>query len=304
MDTSYTFDGSDTTADVVLVSCDNICFHAHKLILSLASPFFKDMFTIAQPPANGSIPAIPMTEDGQTIGKILRFCYPTKDPSFKDISEMYHVVVTMARKYRMEDVVLRTRSELRRFCESGKEPLRVFAIAYAMGWKQEATAAATTVIQKPLLPVTSEDDDILELDILDSPRIIYRLLSFHKQRTGDAYKLAYIDGDEVDFVFKSNRFCKHHDICEDDREGRSYYYAVPQKSWLLYYMGSVQEALLLNPTTASLHGRHEWAMRHARIIAEACPECAKCDLPALFDRHLPQTYVKRIEEILNKKFCL
>lgn len=302
MDTSYTFDGSDTTADVVLVSCDNIRFHAHKVILSLASPVFKDMFLIAQPPADGSIPAIPMDEDGQTIGKILRFCYPTKDPSFKDISEMYHVLVTMARKYLMEDVALRTRTELHRFCESGTKPLQVFAIAYAMGWKQEAAAAAETAIQRPLLSL--EDDDIPELDILESPRIIFRLLRFHKQRTDDAYKLAYIDGDEVDFVFKSNRFCEHHDIREDDEEGQGYFYTVPQKSWLLYYMGEIREGLLLNPTTASLHRRHEWAMQHARSTAEACPECAKGDLPALFDRYLPQTYVKRIDKVLNKKFCL
>lgn len=298
MDTVYTFDGSDTTADVVLVSCDNIRFHAHKIILSLASPVFKDMFLIAQPPADGSIPEIPMDEDGQTIGKILRFCYPTKDPSFKDISEMYHVLVTMARKYLMEDVALRTRSELHRFCESGTKPLQVFAIAYAMGWKQEAAVAAEKAIQRPLL--TLEDDDIPELDILESPRIIFRLLRFHKQRTDDAYKLAYIDGDKIDFVFKNNPFCEHHDICEDDGYGHIYFQIVPQKSWLLYYMGEVRDVLLLNPTTASLHGRHEWATRHARSIAEACPECAKCDLPALFDRYLPQTYVKRIDEVLNR----
>ncbi|KAK0462049.1 uncharacterized protein EV420DRAFT_1528489 [Desarmillaria tabescens] len=298
MNTSYIFDSSDTTADVVLVSCDNVRFHTHKLILSLASSTFRDMFAIAQPPADGSIPAIPMAEDGQTVEKILRFCYPTKDPSFKDVPELYHVLVTMTRKYGMEDVALRIRTELRRFCDSGKDPLRVFAIAYAMGWKQEAAAAAQTAIQRPLL--TPEDDDILELDILGSPRIIYRLLNFHKQRTGDAYKLAYIDGDEVDFVFKSNPFCEHHDICEHDGVGHFYYNAVPQKSWLFYYMSSVQEALLLKPTTASLYGRHEWAMQHARNIAAECSECAKCDLPALFDRYLPQTYVKRIEEALNK----
>ncbi|KAK0487819.1 hypothetical protein IW261DRAFT_1328002 [Armillaria novae-zelandiae] len=151
MDTGYTFDGSDTTADVVLVSRDNMRFHAHKVNLSLASPVFKDMFLIAQPPADGSIPAILMDEDGQTIEKFLRFCYPTKDPSFKDISEMYHVLVTMARKYLMEDVALRTRSELHWFCESGGRPLHVFAIAYAMGWKQEAAVAAEKAIERPLL---------------------------------------------------------------------------------------------------------------------------------------------------------
>ncbi|KAK0504375.1 hypothetical protein EDD18DRAFT_1133345 [Armillaria luteobubalina] len=188
MITAYTFNGSDTTADVVLVSRNNTRFHAHKFILSLASPVFKDMFLIAQPPADGFIPTIPMDEDGQTIEKILRFCYPTKDPSFKDISEMYHVLVTMARKYLMENVALRTRSELHRFCESGTTPLQVFAIAYAMGWKQEAAVAAEKVIERRLL--TLEDDDIPELDILESPRIIYRLLRFHKQRTDDAYKLA------------------------------------------------------------------------------------------------------------------
>ncbi|KAK0221474.1 hypothetical protein IW262DRAFT_1374055 [Armillaria fumosa] len=302
MDATYTFGGSDTTADVVLVSRDNIRFHAHKVILPLASPVFKDMFLVAQPPADGSIPAIPMDEDVQIIEKILRFCYPTKDPSFKDASEMYHVLVTMAQKYLMEDVALRIRNELHRFCQSGTKPLQVFAIAYAMGWRQEAAVAAEKAIKRPLL--TLEDDDIPELDILESPRIIYRLLRFHKQRTDDAYKLAYIDGYKIDFVFKNNPFCEHHDICEDDGYSHTYFYTVPQKSWLLYYMGEVREVILLNPTTADLHSRHEWAMRHARNIAEACSECAKCDLPALFDRYFPQTYLKCIYEVLDRKFCL
>ncbi|KAG7445624.1 uncharacterized protein BT62DRAFT_932781 [Guyanagaster necrorhizus] len=73
-----------------------------------------------------------MAEDGQTIGTILRFCYPTKDLSFKDISVLYHVLVTMARKYLTQDVALRTRSELRKFCDSGTEPLRSLRLLYAI----------------------------------------------------------------------------------------------------------------------------------------------------------------------------
>lgn len=40
---------TDSGADVVLVSCDNYEFRSRRSILSLASPIFKDVFSLAQP---------------------------------------------------------------------------------------------------------------------------------------------------------------------------------------------------------------------------------------------------------------
>ncbi|KAK0462050.1 uncharacterized protein EV420DRAFT_1528492 [Desarmillaria tabescens] len=297
MDAPYSFDGSDTTADVILISSDDVRFHAHKLILSLASPFFKDMFALAQAPTNGTIPTVPMAEDGEIIDQILRFCYPTKDPSFGDISALYRVMVVMARKYIMEDVVIRARSELRKF--SNDEPLRVFAIAYAMGWKDEAKAAANRVLKRPLL--TNDDDDIPELDLLQSPRIIYRLLKFHEKRLDEAHRSATFVLDYFTEPLGSSH-CSAHSIfqCDDGVPAT----IVPQRSWLLCYVTAVQEIIRRRPNSKSLRIQEKHHRWQAQEIAESCPECVPCDLPAIFDEFIPDIYLVRIEEILNRKFDL
>ncbi|KAK0243831.1 hypothetical protein EDD85DRAFT_805646 [Armillaria nabsnona] len=226
MDASYSFDGSDTTADVILISCDNIRLYAHKFILSLASPFFKDMFALAQVPTDGTLPTVPMAEDGESIGQILRFCYPVKDPSFEEISALHRVMVVMARKYLMEDLVIRARTELRKFSDA--EPLRVFAIAYAMGWKEEATTTANMVIERP--SSAKDDDDIPELDLLQSPRIIYRLLKFREKRLDEAHNNAFIFPDEVKISFQSKHSCPAHSLHQYDHDDGTPLYSIPQKS--------------------------------------------------------------------------
>ncbi|KAK0187692.1 hypothetical protein F5146DRAFT_1060180 [Armillaria mellea] len=300
MDASYSFDGSDATADVILISCDSIRLYAHKFILSLASPFFKDMFTLAQPPTDGTLPTVPMTEDGETISQILRFCYPIKDPSFEEISALSRVMVVMARKYLMEDVVIRARTELRKFSDA--EPLRVFVIAYAMGWKEEATTAANTVIERP--SSAKDDDDIPELDLLQSPRIIYRLFKFREKRLDEALNNASIDPDQVRVTFQNKPFCSAHSLHQYDGEDGPPLYSVPQISWLLCYAASIQAAIRNRPTWEAVRTVESNLRFEARETALPCPECNVCDLPFLFDRFIPEVYLERIQCVLSRKFCL
>ncbi|EIN03893.1 hypothetical protein PUNSTDRAFT_29952, partial [Punctularia strigosozonata HHB-11173 SS5] len=62
-------------ADVILRTSDNVDFRVYKLILSLASPFFSDMFTLPQAmDANVGQPVPPvinMAEDSATIDCLL-----------------------------------------------------------------------------------------------------------------------------------------------------------------------------------------------------------------------------------------
>ncbi|KAK0445724.1 hypothetical protein EV421DRAFT_2080105 [Armillaria borealis] len=298
MDNSYSFDGSDTTADVILISCNNIRLYAHKFILSLASPFFKDMFALAQAPTDGTLPTVPMAEDGETIGQILRFCYPIKDPSFEEISALYRVMVVMARKYLMEDLVIRARSELRKFSDA--EPLRVFAIAYAMGWKEEATTAANMVLERP--SSAKDDDDIPELDLLQSPRIIYRLLKFCEKRLDEALNKAFIDPDEVRISFQSKPSCSAHSLYQYDGEDG------PPSTVFRRYLGCFamqhRAAIRNRPTWETVRIVESHLRYEAKETAWTCPECNICDLPSLFDRFIPEVYLERIQRALSRKFCL
>ncbi|PBK97230.1 hypothetical protein ARMGADRAFT_629801 [Armillaria gallica] len=147
-------------------------------------------------------------------------------------------MVVMARKYLMEDLVIRARSELRKF--SNAEPLRVFAIAYAMGWKEEATTAANMVLERP--SSAKDDDDIPELDLLQSPRIIYRLLKFREKRLDEALNNAFIDPGEVRITFQSKPSCSAHSLYQYDGEG-----GPPP----LQYSADILAALLCNIDSSS-----------------------------------------------------
>ncbi|SJL07909.1 uncharacterized protein ARMOST_11266 [Armillaria ostoyae] len=277
MDNSYSFDGSDTTADVILISCDNIRLYAHKFILSLASPFFKDMFALAQAPTDGTLPLVPMAEDGETIGQILRFCYPIKDPSFGEISALYRVMVVMARKYLMEDLVIRARSELRN---------------------------SPTLNPCASLPLPKDDNDILELDLLQSPRIIYRLLKFREKRLDKALNNAFIVPDEVRISFQSKPSCSAHSLYQYDGEDGPSLYSIPQISWLLCYATSIHAAIRNRPTWEAVRTVESHLRYEAKDTAWTCPECNICDLPSLFDRFIPEVYLERIQRALSRKFCL
>ncbi|KAK0221469.1 hypothetical protein IW262DRAFT_902655 [Armillaria fumosa] len=174
---SHPFDDVHSVAsDIILVSSDEVAFHAHKSILSLASPFFKDMFTLPQPMIIASKPIISMAEDSEMLDKLLRLCYPVVDPSFANLTELFRVLTIMVRKYLMDDVARRARPELRKYVQ--EEPLRVFAIAYSLQWKEEIDEAVKQFLSRPLLNCDARG--IVELDALDSARALFRLFQFHR----------------------------------------------------------------------------------------------------------------------------
>ena len=116
--------------DVILRSSDGVMFRTHKVILSLASPFFRDMFSLPQTGApldctgNGSI--IPFTESSESIDILLRVVYPEEDPDLKLVHDI-EGVVEAAIKYDMPKCISIMRKKLI-LCAS-KEPIRVFMIA-------------------------------------------------------------------------------------------------------------------------------------------------------------------------------
>ena len=62
------------SADVVFLTADNVEYHLHKIVLSLASPFFEDMFTLTQPSAGlfeavANDERIRIAEDSETFGR-------------------------------------------------------------------------------------------------------------------------------------------------------------------------------------------------------------------------------------------
>ncbi|KEP52114.1 BTB/POZ domain protein [Rhizoctonia solani 123E] len=82
--------------DLVLKSCDNTIFHAHSLILGMASTVFSDMFAGATDPD-----AVELAEDAEAISIMLAFIYPIPTPQITTVALLEKAMVC-AQKYHIE----------------------------------------------------------------------------------------------------------------------------------------------------------------------------------------------------------
>ncbi|ESK83244.1 hypothetical protein Moror_15088 [Moniliophthora roreri MCA 2997] len=105
---SAPFDAAD--ADVILRTSDNVDFYFYRLILSLVSPFFKDMFTLPNPATpdgkddkKNETHVIPVSEDSVTLDHTLRFVYPGIEPPVLSTWEEVEPVFETFIKYQMEE---------------------------------------------------------------------------------------------------------------------------------------------------------------------------------------------------------
>ncbi|KAJ3480016.1 hypothetical protein NLI96_g8648 [Meripilus lineatus] len=136
---TYPFD--DTCADVILRTSDNIDFYVYKIVLALASPFFKDMFSLIQPTStNESHHIVPFTESGSTIEHILQLVYPISEPPPPTTLNMVDNVLEASIKYQIEKTTAKMKQALLTFVDS--EPVAVFAIACRLMLEDEAMVAA------------------------------------------------------------------------------------------------------------------------------------------------------------------
>lgn len=149
----------DAKADIILRASDNVDFRVFKTILSLASPLFKDMFSLPQP-STDEVPqspgdeyrdgllVIPFTEDALTLDFILRSCYPVRSPKINGINDLPKILIA-ARKYQIE--VFEGVAESALEAAISDDPVGVYAIALRFGLHDVADKAARRTVHYPVL---------------------------------------------------------------------------------------------------------------------------------------------------------
>lgn len=128
------------SADVKFRTSDNVVFRLSKYILSIASPFFNDMFSLAPPGSSlDEEDVIPVTEDSETFDALLRLPYPVADPPMTDrlkVEQMLEAAI----KYQLEFAIVTLRNAWHSFIP--EHALAVFATACRLRLHNEARLAA------------------------------------------------------------------------------------------------------------------------------------------------------------------
>lgn len=134
------FDGSKP-ADIIFATSDNVDFYLLKGILIIASPFFADMFSLAQPakPLMGELDRITVAEDSATIENLMRLCYPVAHPHIASFS-LLGKVLEAAMKYQIDAATDTLKATFRNFIV--ETPLECFAEASRLRLMDEAAQAA------------------------------------------------------------------------------------------------------------------------------------------------------------------
>ncbi|KAJ7876244.1 hypothetical protein B0H13DRAFT_2347805 [Mycena leptocephala] len=121
----------DVHADTILRASDGVDFRVYRRFLSIASPFFKDMFSIPQPASEPDVPVIPVAEPSGLLDRVLRVWYPGAELiiDFNGLDQLIEIIELVVSKYDIEFYI-------------DSNPLAVYAIACRYRWVQLAQAAA------------------------------------------------------------------------------------------------------------------------------------------------------------------
>ncbi|KAJ7648054.1 hypothetical protein FB45DRAFT_1052422 [Roridomyces roridus] len=139
----------DSSADVILRSSDGVDFHVHRLILSIASPFFKQMFTLPQPASEPDIPIMPVSESAVLLNCGLRLWYPGADPAADEELELVcEALYIFIHKYDMP--FLTSMVKIRLLPRLEEAPVTIYAIACRLRWKDMAVEAAQATLKLPI----------------------------------------------------------------------------------------------------------------------------------------------------------
>ena len=148
-------------ADIILRTSGGKEFHAHKIVLSLASPVFRDMFSLPRllSTESSQLPTVDVNDPPEAFEAFLRIIYPTRGPLVNDI-ETLTSVLRLADKYDA-GVVLDVYKDHLSSMSHDFPPIQMYAILCACGREENAGAVARRISFASLK--TLESNPLLQL---------------------------------------------------------------------------------------------------------------------------------------------
>ena len=172
MDPLDTFSWPD--GDVILRSTRNTesrDFRVHRLFLSIASPVFKDMLTSSRSSSPAAaVYLVNMGDPPRAVELILGFIYPSSvPPVLNDLATISEALI-IANTYKIEVARSRLRSSLVKLAET--EPLRVYAIACRLGFRDEMKIASRQTLSINLPALSRLPDEFKHVPATEYHRLI------------------------------------------------------------------------------------------------------------------------------------
>ncbi|KAJ8076714.1 hypothetical protein PM082_001137 [Marasmius tenuissimus] len=248
---TYSFDSPDADIIIISSSCEPIPreFRLHRNILTLASPFFQDMFSLPQShhSSKQEVPILPVSESSDTLDTLFHFVYPILDP-FIETLDVLEAVLEAAVKYDFLSAIQHLRKVLveQRFLTNF--PLRVFAIAWRYDFQEEIDLAVRYTLNTDILsvPLTNDLKHV-------TAHTFRRLVDLHRRRTSAAHDLLQIPHEVK---------CPH---CNGYGHAR---YNAPK--WWYEWMKRAKEELSLRPSSSVIF-QPEFMSQVATVVG--CPQC-------------------------------
>ena len=141
--------------NLIIRSSDHVNFRVHKSLLAMASPFFRDLLSLPQPPNSESVDGIPVVqlpEDAELLNSLVSMLYPVcavKPKSYDKVLDL----LAACQKYDMVQVQssIRERVHWGKFpTPGGTEHFSAYAIARSKGLIPEMEKAARWTLYQPM----------------------------------------------------------------------------------------------------------------------------------------------------------
>jgi len=143
--------------DIVLKSGDGVLLYVHRLILQLASTFFKDMFNLPQPDSKSTrnaIDPIDISEGAETLRQLLSLIYPCGDElCIQDMTLARQVhLLNVSSKYSIDFITSKIATVLgERAKQNPKEAFTIFAVGRIFDLPDVVRVASTACLDVAIM---------------------------------------------------------------------------------------------------------------------------------------------------------
>lgn len=255
----------------------------------VASPFFRDMFSLPDSPGTNVYqegkPVIDMQEMSLTLDNLLRFCYPIENPKISD-RKTFQNVMAAADKFGMEFLFEAILGSY--ITHATVSPMERYGIARRFGISQLAKDSMRSCLDYslPELIDQAQDTDLTYLSARDYDRVFqyYRAYSRRCEELVDGSDITWFDAGK--YAFASNDCREYHDEPGVTLEMAGDYglfdIVVPRKKWWFDHMERIRSSIAAKGPKKAVEeiDVHQAAVD---VIASGCSMCQKAAIEELHE---------------------